>query len=83
MLISAPDSSRFLNHHASTIEAAQNGQTIPVQIDYDKIVWSGMSWALREIKVKDLAPGKPVNIRLHSTEKDPIKLEGAVYQVSY
>jgi hypothetical protein len=66
-----------------TIEAMQDGRTIPVQIDYDKIVWSGMSWALGEFKAKDLASGKPVTIRFHSTEKDPIKLEGAVYQVSY
>jgi hypothetical protein len=66
-----------------TIEATQDGRTIPVRIDYDKIVWSGMSWAVGEIDVSDLTPSEPVTIRFHSTEKDPVKLEGTAYQVVY
>ena len=34
-----------------TIEATQEGHAVPVHIDYDKIVWSGMSWAVGEIKL--------------------------------
>jgi hypothetical protein len=66
-----------------TIEVAQEGRSIPVQIDYDKIVWSGLSWAVGEIKAADLAPNKPVLVRFHSAEKDPVKLDGAAYQVVY
>jgi len=66
-----------------TIEATQDGHTVPVQIDYDKIVWSGLSWAVGEIKSSDLAPDKPVIVRFHSAEKDAVKLEGAAYQVIY
>ena len=66
-----------------TIEATQGGRTIPVRIDYDKIVWSGMSWAVGEIDASDLTPGNPVTIRFHSAEKDPVKLEGAAYNVVY
>jgi hypothetical protein len=66
-----------------TIEATQQGRDLPVAVDYDKIVWSGLSWAVGEIKVSDLAPGKPVTIRLHSAENNPVKLEGAVYRVVY
>jgi len=66
-----------------TIEATQEGRSIPVKIDYDKIIWSGLSWAVGEIKAADLAPGKPVQIRFHSAEKDPVRLEGAAYQVVY
>jgi hypothetical protein len=66
-----------------TIEATQDGRAIPVHVDYDKIVWSGLSWAVGEIKAADLARDKPVTIRFHSSEKDPVKLEGAAYQVSY
>jgi hypothetical protein len=66
-----------------TIEVAQNGHAIPVAIDYNKIVWSGMSWAVGEIKAADLAPNEPVLVRFHSTEKDPVKLDGAAYHVVY
>jgi hypothetical protein len=66
-----------------TIEAIQNGRNIPVHIDYARIVWSGMSWALGEINASDLAPGQPVQVRFHSAEKDPVKLEGVAYEVIY
>jgi hypothetical protein len=66
-----------------TIEASQNGHAVPVSIDYNKIVWSGMSWAVGEIKTVDLAPNEPVLVRFHSAEKDPVKLDGAAYQVLY
>jgi hypothetical protein len=66
-----------------TIEATQDGRAVPVRIDYDKIVWSGLSWAVGEINAGDLAPNVPVNVRFHSSEKDPVKLEGAAYKVVY
>jgi hypothetical protein len=66
-----------------TIEATQDGRSIPVAINYDKIVWSGLSWAVGEIKASDLAPNLPVLVRFHSAEKDPVKLEGTAYQVVY
>ena len=66
-----------------SIEATQAGRTIPVAVDYDKIVWSGLSWALGEIKAPDLVPDQPVVIRFHSLEKNPVILEGKVYHVIY
>lgn len=66
-----------------TIEATQEGRVIPVHLDYDKIVWSGLSWALGEIKATDLNQNEPVLIRFHSGEKDPVKLEATAYQVMY
>lgn len=66
-----------------TIEATQEGHAVPVHVDYDKIVWSGLSWAVGEIKAADLAPNEPLQIRFHSAEKDPVKLDGFVYQVVY
>jgi hypothetical protein len=66
-----------------TIEATQAGRSIPVKVDYDRIVWSGLSWAVGEIEAKDLAPNQPVVIRFHSNEKDPVELEGSAYQVVY
>jgi len=54
-----------------------------VKIDYDKIVWSGLSWAVGEIDARDLTPGVPLKIQFHSSEKDPITLKGAAYLVEY
>jgi len=65
------------------LTATQDGKDVPVKVDYDKIVWSGMSWALGEIDASKLAPGKPLTIGFHSTEKDPIALSGEAYAVEY
>jgi hypothetical protein len=65
------------------LEATQNGRTLPVTINYDKVIWSGLSWAVGEIKRKDLQPGAPITLRFTSKEKDPVTLTGNVYQVTY
>jgi hypothetical protein len=65
------------------LSATQDGQPVPVRIDYDKIVWSGLSWAVGEIDAAKLAPGKSLTIRFQSAEKDPIALEGTAYRVEY
>ena len=66
-----------------TIDVTQGARNIPVTVSHDKIVWSGLSWAVGEIKSADLAPDKPVLIRLHSAEKNPVNLEGKIYHVVY
>jgi sugar lactone lactonase YvrE len=63
--------------------AAQNGRPIPVRVDYDKVIWSGLSWAVGEINLKDLTPGTPILLRFHSAEKDPIKVKCTAYLVEY
>lgn len=63
--------------------AEQNGRAVPIHLDYDKIVWSGMSWALGEINSADLTPGRPLLVHCHSAEKDPILLDEVAYLVQY
>jgi hypothetical protein len=63
--------------------ASQNGRAIPVRIDYDKVIWSGLSWAVGEIDVHNLTPWTPLSLRFHSAEKDPITLKGTAYLVDY
>src|SRR6185437_16944945 len=65
------------------LSASQQDKPVPVHIDYDKIVWSGMSWALGEIDTKDLSSGQPLSLRFHSSEKEPITLKGSAYVVEY
>jgi hypothetical protein len=66
-----------------SIEVTQAGRTIPVTVNYDKIVWSGLSWAVGEIQSANLEPDKRVIVRFHSAEKAPVKLEGKAYHVVY
>jgi hypothetical protein len=66
-----------------SISVTQNGKTIPVAIDYDKQIWSGLSWGAGEIRRGSLKPGEPVTIRCSSAEKDVVGLEGGVFAVQY
>ena len=63
------------------IEALQHDRPLAMRINYDKVIWSGLSWGVGE--VSQFAQGEPVTIRCTSTEKDPVKLEAKVYQVRY
>lgn len=65
------------------IEATQAGHQIPVTIDYGRIIWSGLSWAVGEINASNLTPGPPVVVRFHSADKDTVTLEGKAYKVVY
>jgi hypothetical protein len=65
------------------LEAAQNGKQLPIHQDYDKIIWSGLSWAAGEIRAKDLHGGEPLTLTFRSTEKDPVTLKGTLYLVNY
>jgi len=64
-------------------EATQLDHALPVQIEYDKAIWSGLSWAVGEIRHSDLRPGVPVNIRCLSLEKKPVKIKVELYVVNY
>jgi len=65
------------------LEASQNGRQLPVREDYDNVIWSGLSWAVGEIRGEDLHPGEPVTLTFRSMEKDPVTLKGSLYLVNY
>lgn len=65
------------------LEAIQGGKQLPIREDYDKVVWSGLSWAMGEISAKDLHAGDPLTLTFRSMEKDPITLKGTLYLVNY
>ena len=65
------------------ISAEQAGKTLPSEINYDKQVWSGLSWGAGEIRQKDFASGQLVTIRCSSAEKNAVHLEGRLYEVEY
>ncbi len=65
------------------ISAMQNSKVIPVHIEYDKMIWSGLSWAVGEIDTKNINANEPLIIECSSTEVDKLHLEANVYEVSY
>lgn len=66
------------------ISAFQDGRPLPVEIRYDKVVWSGLSWAVGEIRGQDLDRRLPIRIRLATREREvEVRLSGQVYRVEY
>jgi hypothetical protein len=65
------------------LRAWQGGHELPVEINYDKVIWSGLSWAVGEIRHSRMEPNTPVTIQCVSTEDKPVKLSGNVYAVQY
>jgi len=69
--------------HLLRIEGTCASRSLPVQANYDKAIWSGLSWAVGEINHKDLADRLPVVIRCTSHEDHPVDLSVELYAVSY
>jgi hypothetical protein len=65
------------------ISAEQDGKALPIAIDYDRVIWSGLSWGAGEIRRKDLSAKGPITIRCSSEEKNPMRLEAQLYVVVY
>ena len=47
------------------LSATRNRRPVPIHIDYDEIVWSGMNGALGEIDTRDRKPGLPLVVQFH------------------
>jgi hypothetical protein len=65
------------------LSASQDGKPLPVEISYDKVIWSGLSWAVGEIRHSALKPGMPVKMECSSAEESAVRLEGKVFSVEY
>ena len=65
------------------ITAVQDGALLPLRVEYNKLLWSGLSWAVAEIQHDRIAPGKPISLRVTSAETDPIRLDVRLYRVEY
>ncbi len=65
------------------LTASQEGKPVRVEINYDKVIWSGLSWAVGEIRHSALKPGVPVVIECSSAESDAVVLEGKAFEVVY
>jgi hypothetical protein len=65
------------------LSAEQDGRAVPVAVNYDKAIWSGLSWAVGEIDARDLRTGAPVTLRCETREAGEVTLSGEVCLVRY
>ena len=65
------------------IEVMQNGKALPLRLEYDMMIWSGLSWAAGEIDAKDIHADEPLSIECISFEKEKLLLKAFVYSVGY
>ena len=53
---------------------------IPTSIQYDKMIWCGLSWAAAEVKSSSFDPRKPLEIQCSSSEPENLVLKAEVYE---
>ena len=63
-----------------TIEASQGGRPVEVAVAYDKAIWSGLSWAVGEIRAEGLVRGEPLHLLCRTSEPAEVSLTAALYQ---
>ena len=66
-----------------TIRCRQGGRELPLVVEYDKMIWSGLSWGAGELRQGSYDAGVPVEIECSSAEKSELRLEARVYIVEY
>jgi hypothetical protein len=78
----APPDGKKMNE-LLVIRARQAGRELPIAIEYDKMIWSGLSWGAAELQQGSFDPMLPVDIECRSAEKEELRLEARVYAVVY
>ena len=66
-----------------TIRCRQGGRELPLVIEYDKMIWSGLSWGAGELRQGSYDASLPIEIECASLEKEELRLEARVYAVDY
>jgi hypothetical protein len=51
------------------LDAEQDGKQLALSPDYDRQIWSGLSWAVADVSPQGMVPGRPV--RITYTINDP------------
>ncbi len=63
------------------LSVSQNGKEIQFRQDYDKAIWSGLSWIATEIEAEKINPGNPLKIHYESDE--PLQPKLKVFAVKH
>jgi len=78
----APPDGKKMNQLVAIV-VRQGMTALPVRMEYDKMIWSGLSWGVVEVSGKDFDPAAPVVVECMTAEKEELKLEARIYAVGY
>lgn len=67
------------------INVLQGKKQLPLKLNYNKQIWSGLSWAVAEIAKETIVPNQPLLISFRYSDPAGRKgtIRGNVYEVSY
>jgi hypothetical protein len=65
------------------LSATQDGKPVAIRIEYDKQIWSGLSWAMGEIDAASLRASLPLTLRGCADCGETLNITGQVYRVQY
>jgi hypothetical protein len=78
----APPDGRKMDEYLK-IEVTQDQKPILCHIEYDKMIWCGLSWGAAEINQKDYDINKPLTIRCSSIENYKLTLRAKIFATKY
>lgn len=81
--VSGGDNKGFSVGEIIKLRVTQHGKELPIEINWDKKLWSGISWATGEIEGKNIDRNKPLIITYELKDPKQIVLEGNLYKVDY
>lgn len=65
------------------ISITQGGKNVPLSVQYDKAIWSGLSWAVAEAQQGSFSADEPLTLICSSSEQRKVRLIVSVYAVAY
>ena len=65
------------------IKASQGKKNIPLEYNYGRRLWSGISWAVAEVPERAYEYGMPLKIAFKVEARGEFSMEGVVYKVKY
>jgi hypothetical protein len=65
------------------IQVVQENQRVPVRINYDKAIWSGLSWGVAEVEGHRLKRDAPLTVICKSMEQRLVDLKVELFEVCY
>ncbi len=66
-----------------TVNVKQKNRNIPLKMEYDKQIWSGLSWGAVELNGADLLSGQELVIVCASLVQKKLLLKARIYAVEY
>lgn len=78
----APPDGKNMDEYLKII-VRQGDKIAPTEINYNKMIWSGLSWAAAEVKMSDADVSQALTVTCMSIEKEKMMLKAKVYGIQH